>query len=432
MLQQWARRYLRVTGKRHGLHKRARIRTFIAEGTDKWYLPWVVEALPGLLHASVFLFFAGLPIFLFGTNHTVFAAVLSCVVTSGLAYLFITFMPLVCHDSPYHTPLSTLFWFLEARIRLHMLSSFEYSFFYFLHAHAVLSAPASQRPHHPHRLTHRMLHIISTSVKKQLQRLQGGPIKEVEISALESSWEIDARGLSWAFDFLDDEHDLEQILAAIPSFYNSGLVKESQRILTVVSERISSAVLQLMDRSLSSDLVQEDVRKRRSAICLKVLEVQPDLRHATIQQSLHFIGTGVFKWIDLGLLAERDDDFAAKCVTALVTAYTRGSDGRFPSSIMHEFRVSESYVAQEDDLLFSNLLDFMLWLVLHHHSVSRSDFQVVENVLNALCKFDVAGTSPELQHPFCALWNDFWTFRSTPPRTSQRKICGTSCESICL
>ncbi|KAI0005322.1 hypothetical protein BJV74DRAFT_761838, partial [Russula compacta] len=68
MLQQWARRYLRVTGKRYSLHKRARIRTFFAEGADKWYLPWVVEALPGLLHASVFLFFAGLPIFLFGTN----------------------------------------------------------------------------------------------------------------------------------------------------------------------------------------------------------------------------------------------------------------------------------------------------------------------------------------------------------------------------
>ena len=107
LLQQWARRYLRVTRTRYSLLKRARVRAFFAEGLERRYFPLVVETLPGLLHASVFLFFAGLPIFVFGTNQTVFAAVLSCVGLSGLSYLLLTFMPLVFHDSPYHTPLST-------------------------------------------------------------------------------------------------------------------------------------------------------------------------------------------------------------------------------------------------------------------------------------------------------------------------------------
>ncbi|KAI0260849.1 hypothetical protein BC834DRAFT_960384, partial [Gloeopeniophorella convolvens] len=64
LLQQWARRYLRLTRPANVPHKRARIRNYLKEGVDKFYLPSVVEALPGLLHASVFLFFAGLSVFL--------------------------------------------------------------------------------------------------------------------------------------------------------------------------------------------------------------------------------------------------------------------------------------------------------------------------------------------------------------------------------
>ena len=50
LLQQWARRYLKVTQPRYSPHKRARIRAFFAEGVDKFLLPWAVEALPTLLH----------------------------------------------------------------------------------------------------------------------------------------------------------------------------------------------------------------------------------------------------------------------------------------------------------------------------------------------------------------------------------------------
>ncbi|KAH8980245.1 hypothetical protein EDB86DRAFT_3088031 [Lactarius hatsudake] len=79
LLQQWARRYLKVTQSRYSPHKRARIRAFFAEGVDKFLLPWVVEALPALLHISLFLFFAGLIVFLCNVNITAFKLVLSWV-----------------------------------------------------------------------------------------------------------------------------------------------------------------------------------------------------------------------------------------------------------------------------------------------------------------------------------------------------------------
>jgi hypothetical protein len=69
LLQQWARRYLKVTqSPRYSPHKRAQIRAFFFEGVDKFLLPWAVEALPTLLHASLFLFFAGLVVFLCNVN----------------------------------------------------------------------------------------------------------------------------------------------------------------------------------------------------------------------------------------------------------------------------------------------------------------------------------------------------------------------------
>ncbi|KAH9057271.1 hypothetical protein EDB87DRAFT_1565550, partial [Lactarius vividus] len=64
LLQQWVRRYLKVTQPRYSPHKRARIRTFFFEGVEKYLLPWVVDALPALLHVSLYLFFAGLVVFL--------------------------------------------------------------------------------------------------------------------------------------------------------------------------------------------------------------------------------------------------------------------------------------------------------------------------------------------------------------------------------
>ncbi|KAN0140596.1 hypothetical protein V8E53_001805, partial [Lactarius tabidus] len=111
LLQQWARRYLKVTQPpRYSPHKRARIRAFFFEGVDKFLLPWAVEALPTLLHASLFLFFAGLVVFLCNVNFTIFKLVLSWVGVCTALYGCITVMPIFRHDSPYYTPLSSSAW----------------------------------------------------------------------------------------------------------------------------------------------------------------------------------------------------------------------------------------------------------------------------------------------------------------------------------
>jgi Family of unknown function (DUF6535) len=47
------------------------MRAFFANGVDEMGIPWAVEGLPTLLHLSLFLFFAGLVIFLFNVDQEV-------------------------------------------------------------------------------------------------------------------------------------------------------------------------------------------------------------------------------------------------------------------------------------------------------------------------------------------------------------------------
>ena len=60
---------------------------------DKMHLPWAVEALPALIHLSLFLFFASLAVFLFNINHGVFISVIWWIVGFTALYGWMTVMP---------------------------------------------------------------------------------------------------------------------------------------------------------------------------------------------------------------------------------------------------------------------------------------------------------------------------------------------------
>ena len=118
LLHQWARRYVRFTQPtRCAPEKRARIRAFFSDGVDKMHLPWAVEALPTLLHLSLFLFFADLVIFLFNINHDVFSSVIWWIGIFTMAYAWTTLMPIFRHDSPYYAPLSSTAFLLYPSIQ---------------------------------------------------------------------------------------------------------------------------------------------------------------------------------------------------------------------------------------------------------------------------------------------------------------------------
>ncbi|KAH9971340.1 hypothetical protein BGW80DRAFT_1228329 [Lactifluus volemus] len=216
-LQQWARRYVRMTQPpRYNPHNRARIRAFFAEGIEKLHLPWAVEALPALLHISVFLFFAGLIVFLSAVNHTVFSVVLSCVGLCIGMYLCITLLPIFRHDSPYYTPLTPVAWFCATGISwlvLRILKVIASN----LHGRKLVSLDSWYK--------------ISVGENQQNKRFSRGFTKETEESALGLSSEIDVRGLSWMFNSLEEDYELEEFLAGIPGFLSSHEVTDPTNVL---------------------------------------------------------------------------------------------------------------------------------------------------------------------------------------------------------
>lgn len=61
-----ARRYLRITQlARCGPHKRIRARAFFANGVKEFCVAGVVQALPVMIHLTLFTFLAGLLVYLF-------------------------------------------------------------------------------------------------------------------------------------------------------------------------------------------------------------------------------------------------------------------------------------------------------------------------------------------------------------------------------
>ena len=242
-LQQWARRYLKVTQSRYTLRKRARICAFFAEGVEKCHLPWVVETLPILLHISLFLFFAGLAVFLWNVDLTIFKLVLSWVGVCMAIYGCITLMPIFRHDSPYYTPLSSRLWrsAIEAAFLLSLVGAlFLYMTVCCRHGGEWLWEFAG-----------RCYNLLSQGMQKR-----------TEETALKSPPKIDARAFMWTFDRLHEDHELERFFAGLPGFRSSKVVDDPLPKLPYWQrERLGQALIGLIGRTFSSDLLPAPVKE---------------------------------------------------------------------------------------------------------------------------------------------------------------------------
>ncbi|KZP12382.1 hypothetical protein FIBSPDRAFT_684071, partial [Athelia psychrophila] len=104
LVQQWARHYTQAIQRRPAPHLQARIRSYLYEGIVKFKMSAVVEGIPTLIHASVFLFFVGLVDFLYQINRQIAWVTMSIVTACGGLYVFITILPVLHRQSPFRTP----------------------------------------------------------------------------------------------------------------------------------------------------------------------------------------------------------------------------------------------------------------------------------------------------------------------------------------
>lgn len=391
--QRWARRYLGLTQPHVAIHKRAHIRSFFAEGVTRFNVHVAIEALPALLHMSVFLFLVGLVISLFTIHHTVAYITLSATVVGFLFYAGITLMPIVYYDSPYTSPFSTLVWYISRKIVVAVLDAADYvvdSLGRFKVSFARLVARSRSAAK-----TSTTATMTTTTPPPSLHGNLSGSITEaIYIAAMRPNSERDARALGWTLDRLDEEGELVQFAAGIPGFSHSTEVKESASILemtpmsTQLHRELSWHITHLLMRAFKpgqlhdSKLLPESVRKQRVSICLEALYYLPHALETLLQRiasnpdNPYVVGglLPVVLSVESWLFAERLSKartsildqavkIGAQCM-ATVIASRPPLDEQSRSILMRQLRIDEPlldrYLEPFDSLLLKNLNFFLI------------------------------------------------------------------------
>ena len=396
LLQQWARRYLKATHSRYSPDKRARIRAFFAEGVDKCLLPLAVEILPTLLHISLFLFFAGLVVFLSNVNLTIFKFVLSWVGVCVAMYGCVTLMPILRHDSPYYTPLSLLVWLI-----VNGFACFASGVSWLLLFYVVRWRRGVWR--------------LLCFAEQCYDMLSQGMQKTAEKTALNSSSKIVNHAFMWTFESLDEDHELERFFSGLPGFCNSKVVDDPLPGLTwIEQQKLYDALSGLLDRTFASDLLPAPVKERRAIICAKA--ANPHLPYAfrilnKISSKYQYTGPVVSEIVQIlaGWRNNIDDGILElRASIYKLIANVQLHDDFWFILVSNTLGVREAslraYAAHGDSLSLAILIHATRQQFTHFEKELWPKFGF-PSILEVASKFDVQDTSPELQNEFCALWN---------------------------
>ena len=400
-LHQWARRYIRLTQPaRCSPEKRARMRAFFADAVDKMHIPWAVEGLPTLLHLSLFLFFAGLGVFLINIHLTVFIFVISWIGLFSTVYGLITLLPLIRKDSPYSAPLSIPAWFLYASIR-----------------HVTFKVLASITSSGYDQLWERYADLRD----RHRDWMSGGVEKAAEDMASERSSEIDLHILGWTISALGDDDSLETFFEAIPGFFNSKVVNNVQELRKHLPDSLSRKLWDALDgflgRTLSSNSITDSVKLRRLDISMNVTSlIREDNVSSILENILFKYWDQVPKTIEMGQTlarwcASENQRTAqyAQCIVNWVLATVQERDACWVELAARIFDLPEreirDIIVPGDD---SVSLAILIQVTRNLHTF-RSDS--LRDVLARFSKVDffkvdILNTLPRLQHDFCTLWNE--------------------------
>ena len=355
--------------------------------------------LPTLLHLSLFLFFAGLAVFLWNVNLTIFKLVLSWIGLCTTLYGCITFIPVFCHDSPYHTPLSLPLWHFVTGIRFLTFRALK-TITYYLECFIYQ--------------TNRFRFLAEGSARSLVQGMR----KSAEETAFNLPPEIDTRAFMRTLDYLDEDHELERFFAGLPGFRSSKMVEDPlPNLKPEDQEKLWDTLIGLLDRTSSSDLLPEVIKIWRTFICGKVLRVDiPPEKLPFLHRILSGAYSGLAKSAEIipfvkGWDSGKDEEITMviRAIVSSIIARAQLRDDVWFTMAADEMGVPESVLRSYATHGNSLSLAILIWVVRKQYSLIWEPYwpwEQLSTVLEAASKFDVLDTSPELQHEFCALWNE--------------------------
>ena len=449
------------------------MRAFFADGVDNMGFPRAVEALPALLHLSLFLFFSGLVIFLWNVNHTVSLCATLCIGLFSVVYACITVMPMLWHNSPYYTPLSqptsyitvVILFVITCLVFLVLFySTIVYGSYLAVFDFFLLFSPGTGYLRGSRvRNSRTLLDMIMSVSLVTLPRYQGLawiplnyllrlflPIyrnflhwvsrlwnkgKATDKIILEQLSSIDLGILTWMVGALGEDDTLGKLLEKIPGFLNANMAKGFEIPLPdKLGSRFVDSVCGFLGRNLSSASFDKKAKTNQSIICMNAVDKMCDSRG--IQKFLLYISRPRFNQVlsiqiaqNLSRLwcagSEGRVSLKARQALACILLHIPERDDDWIELAKDQLGIPEqasglrALIADGDDSVSQYFFLHMTCEVIRTNYLDSIDL----TFLSRLAKFDVNKAHPELQNAFCALWNEIvrdartiWSFL-LPKRT---------------
>jgi hypothetical protein len=402
LLRQWAHRYVTITQTRwrHNPHKQGRIRAYVSEGVEKLHLPWVVDALPSLLHLSFFLFFAGLLVFLFNIDSTVFSAVVWSVGLCAAVYLSVTFMPLFRYDSPYYSPLSTMAWFLAFGVLTALLEAFSQIL-------GSFGTPRKER------------FVVWRRYFRKL--FADGFEKTTKEFALKVPSEIDGRALMWLLQRVDSDQKLERFFKGILGLGHSQIVDVASAFLEPLREKVTEALLDLVHHTFTFEFVTAEKKRVRLDMCKEAMKTAPYFRvtrlifHRFVNSEWRSLLTSI-EFARMLRRVENNDPptlYYSRIMLSIILpgVPVQERDKRWYQLASSQLNlgvtrpVLDNYVAHGNSIHLANCIHVLRNLTSIHFDYWRGDPTTLQKTLALVSNFDIRDTLPELQNDFCREWN---------------------------
>jgi hypothetical protein len=202
LVQHWVRAYMRIFQQSSNPLKTARIRLFLFEGAER--LPVVAEAVPGLIHVSLILFFWGLCDIIMHIDTAVSIATVVPIGVCAFLYLYCVITPIWNPQSPYRTPFSGFLWYLIRKLR---------------------------RGPHYNRFRGKVVKPPSMEVRQE----------ESAMKETDDRKKRDVRAVQWLVDNINGSNETQTFVLAIPGSFNQewgrevwkGVVGDDQSTSTV-------------------------------------------------------------------------------------------------------------------------------------------------------------------------------------------------------
>ncbi len=251
-----------------------------------------------------------------------------------------------------------------------------------------------------------------------------------EECARKSSSEINSRVLLWTLQSSDQDHELEKLFAIIPGFCNSRVFNDLLADFKAsIGEKVADAVVGLMDRTLSSDLLPQSTKQSRVVICNRAMaEASLPINRRTLGRVLYRDWSGLLDSVEFGLMlrnARYGDPFAkynSQCVISIIIARVQEHNDRWFELATGYLGISkaQSYLTRGDSMLLADskikiknsmLLANCVFICRRTMEVYskhgwRCDVYSRSKTLHLVSQLDIQEALPELQHEFCDMWNE--------------------------